>query len=312
MTTQTTMTESSPNKTYAVVGATGDVGKVVVEKLEAQGHQVRPISRSAGVSLDDVAALRRAFSRVDGAFLMIPFDIKTPDLHKREHEIGMRLAEAVKEAQVRRVVLLSGISAHLKSGSALGAAMMEERLDGLAIAELVYLRGAFFMENFLKGLGFLVQAASGIYRTVFRPDVAMPMIATTDVGNKAAEWLTEEPSVQPRVRELLGPRDYTMAEATGILGSAIGKPDLQYVQSSYEDARKAMLGMGMSPSFADAVIETAGSFNNGDVWAREKRSAANTTETTLERWAQEVLRKAHQIFLEEPPFSSPAFWIAHD
>ncbi|HXO95005.1 MAG TPA: hypothetical protein VN857_00345, partial [Chthoniobacterales bacterium] len=51
-----------------------------------------------------------------------------------------------------------------------------------------------------------------------RPDVPTPMIAAKDVGGKAAELLTEEPFRQPRVRELLGPRDYTMAETTRILG----------------------------------------------------------------------------------------------
>ena len=65
------------------------------------------------------------------------------------------------------------------------------------------------------------------------------MIAAKDVGEKAAELLTEEPFRQPRVRELLGPRDYTMAEMTRILGSAIGKPDLRYGQFSYDDARAA-------------------------------------------------------------------------
>lgn len=186
------------NRTYVVTGATGSVGKVVGEKLKAQGHQVRPVSRSAGVSFDDVAALTRAFSGVDGAFLMIPFDMKAPNLHKRENEIGMKLAEAVKTAGVRRVVFLSGTSAHLKeeAGSALGASMMEERLDGLGIAELVHLRGCFFMENHLN-LGLIAQAQTGVYGTMFRPDVATPMIATKDVGEKAAELLTEEPFRQP-------------------------------------------------------------------------------------------------------------------
>jgi uncharacterized protein YbjT (DUF2867 family) len=281
-------------KRYVVVGATSDVGKVVAEKLEAWGHQVRPVSRGAGVSIDDTEGLTQAFSGADGAFLMIPFDMQAPDLHERENEIGTKLAGAVKTAGVRRVVLLSGVSAHVKAGSVLGAAMMEERLDGLGIAELVHVRAGFFMENFLKGLGLVAQADTGAYGTAFRPDVATPMIATTDVGKTAADLLTEEPFRQPRVRELLGPRDYTMAEATRILGSAIGKPELKYVQVPYEDARTSMLEMGVSPSFADAIMETARSFNDGDVWAREPRSAQNTTETTLERWAEDVFRKACQ------------------
>jgi uncharacterized protein YbjT (DUF2867 family) len=280
------------NKTYAVTGATGAVGKELVEKLQVQGHNVRPVSRRAGVSIDDAPALTRAFSGVDGAFLMIPFDMQAPDLHKRENEIGLNLAESVKKAGVRRVVFLSGTSAHLRegAGSALGAAMMEERLDNLGIAELVHLRGSFFMENFFN-LGIVAQAQTGIFGTMFRPDIATPMVAAKDVAAKAAELLTEEPFRQPRVREVLGPRDYTMAEATRILGLAIGQPELKYLQVPYEDARQQMLAAGLSPSFVEAVTQTARSFNEGIAWAREKRSAQNTTTTTLEQFAEEVFGK---------------------
>jgi hypothetical protein len=50
-----------------------------------------------------------------------------------------------------------------------------------------------------------------------------------------------------------------------------------------------MLGAGMSPSFADAVLETARSFNEEDQWGLETRSAESSTPTTLERWAKDVL-----------------------
>jgi hypothetical protein len=85
-----------------------------------------------------------------------------------------------------------------------------------------------------------------------------------------------------------------MAEATRILGSAIGQPDLDYVQIPYSDARRNLLGTGLSATFIDAVIETARSFNEGIVWARENRSAQNTTTTTLEQFAEDVLRKANE------------------
>jgi uncharacterized protein YbjT (DUF2867 family) len=44
-----------------VTGATGDVGKVVVVNLKAHGREVRPISRSLGLSFDDTAALKQVF-----------------------------------------------------------------------------------------------------------------------------------------------------------------------------------------------------------------------------------------------------------
>jgi uncharacterized protein YbjT (DUF2867 family) len=233
------MHQAAKGKTYVVVGSMGAVGAAVASRLEALGHRVRPVSRRAGVSIDDAAALKRACSGVDGAFLLIPFDMQAPDLHVREDEIGVKLAEAVKTAGVRRVVLLSGSTAHLRerSGSARGAAMMEERLDGLAIPELVHLRACWFMENFFN-MGIVEQAPSGVFRTMFRGDIATPMVAARDVGERAAELLTEEPFRQPRVREVLGARDYTMVEAIRIIGSAIGQVALKYEQISYDKARQ--------------------------------------------------------------------------
>lgn len=127
----------------------------------------------------------QAFHGSPGASLMIPFDMNAPDLHKWEDEIGMKLAEAVKAARFERVVLPSRTSVHLKSGSSLGAAMMEERLDDLDLAELVHVHGAFIMENFIKGLSFEAQAKGGVYSTAFKPDVATPMIASKDIGEIA-------------------------------------------------------------------------------------------------------------------------------
>jgi uncharacterized protein YbjT (DUF2867 family) len=279
---------------YVVVGATGHVGKVVAERLKAHGQEVRPIGRRAGVDFEDAGALRRAFTGADGAFLMIPFDRHARDLHRKENAVGEILAGAVTEARVRRVVFFSGTSASLRegAGSGLGAARMEGRLDRLSVPELVHLRGCFLMENFLPGVGAI--ARTGRFAWAFRPDLPTSMIAAKDVGKIAALLLTEESFRQPRVRELLGPSDYTMAEAVRILGASIGRPEARYVQASYEDARAAMIGAGLSASFADAVMETARGFNEGKVWAKERRSDRNTTETSLEEFAEEVFAEAYR------------------
>jgi len=285
------LTEDMRKQTFAVVGATGSVGRVVASTLQALGHHVRSVARSAGISFDDGAGLNRTFAKIDGAFLMIPFDSGAPDLHKREAEIGGKLAEAVSRAVVRRVVLLSGTSSHLRAGTVMGAAMMEERLDTLGIPELVHLRGAFFMENLLQSIGQI--AESGVFAGAFAPDRPTPMVAARDVGKRAAELLVK-PFSGPRVQELLGPRDYTLTEAVRILGSAVGKPEVRYLQLGYDEARAAMISAGMSPSLAGAVMETARSFNEGETWAKETRSPRNTTETTLETFAAEIFASAYR------------------
>lgn len=44
---------------------------------------------------------------------------------------------------------------------------------------------------------------------------------------------------------------------------------------------------GMSPGFADAVLETARSFNEGEPWGLQPRTVYNITPTTLADWARQ-------------------------
>jgi hypothetical protein len=81
------------------------------------------------------------------------------------------------------------------------------------------------------------------------------MVATKDIADAATRLLLGGTFTEHPVRYLLGPRDLTMSEATRILGDAIGNPGLKYVQFPEEEARKAMLGMGMSRSVVEAMLE---------------------------------------------------------
>ncbi|WP_237358726.1 hypothetical protein [Rhizobium phaseoli] len=150
------MTEVAQSKagrrTIVVVGATSEAGAAASARLQQRGRAVRGVARSLGVALFDKDALNRAFAGADSAYLMIPFDVQVPDLHRFERDIGNRLAEAISAPGMRRVVLLSGLNAHLKMGTSLGVAEMEERLEALGLDELVHLRAGFFNENFVKGV----------------------------------------------------------------------------------------------------------------------------------------------------------------
>ncbi|QAU50298.1 NmrA family transcriptional regulator [Bradyrhizobium guangzhouense] len=277
---------NAQRRTFVITGATGSVGRAASARLEAMGHKVRPVARRSGVSFDDPGALDRAFEGVDGAYIMIPFDYAAQDLHGREEEIAEKLVSVLSKRRPRRVVLLSGLVAHHgggTTGSARGAALMELRLNELLIPELVHLRAGFFMENLLQGIEQMI--ATGVFASPFSPHRAMPMVAAADVGGRVAELLTEEPFRGPQVQELHGGGDYRMNEAAAMLGRATGKPNVNYLQLDYGEAREAMIKAGLSESFANAVIQTARSFNEGEQWALEARSPRNTTVTTLERFA---------------------------
>ncbi len=95
------------------------------------------------------------------------------------------------------------------------------------------------------------------------------------------------------VRELLGPADFSMKEAAVVLGRAIGKDDLQYVQISYDYAREHMVGAGMSESVADGMIELYRAVNDGTCSPTERRSAENTTPTSIEKFS-EIFAQAYR------------------
>jgi lysine/ornithine N-monooxygenase len=93
---------------------------------------------------------------------------------------------------------------------------------------------------------------------------------------------------------LQGERDLTMPEATSVIGKAIGKPDLQYRQITYDQFRGFLLQMGSSQRTADLFVEMAEAQNSGYVRMLEPRSDRNTTPTSYEQFVREEFVPAYQ------------------
>lgn len=148
------------------------------------------------------------------------------------------------------------------------------------------------MDNLLANVG-MISRLGGV-ASALRPDVSFPMVATQDIAAKAAELLGSGPLQGQTVHYLLGPRNYSMQDATAAIGQAIGRPDLPYIQLSNDQARQGMLQAGMSASLVDLMAEMIRTQNEGKVIVRDVRTAASTTLTTLEAFAQAVFAPAFQ------------------
>jgi uncharacterized protein YbjT (DUF2867 family) len=289
-----------------VTGATGHIGSGIVERLLNGGHRVRGIIRNkekfapleakgaeARVGdLSDAEFLSEAFRGSDALFVMIPPDQTVEDIRAEQRQIADNLAKAIEAAGVTRAVALSSIGGQLASGTGpiTGLHDLEERLKSVPDLSLVILRPTYFMENFLYWIPLIKSA--GICGETVRGDVSMPLIATRDIATVAAEYLAKPTFDGITVRHLLGPRDHTLRESTTILGDAIGKPDLQYVEFKTEDYRKGLLQAGFSESVADAYIEMENSINDGSVFAEATRDESTTTPTTLEEFARDTFAPA--------------------
>jgi uncharacterized protein YbjT (DUF2867 family) len=149
------------------------------------------------------------------------------------------------------------------------------------------LRPTLFFESIVAGLPFV--EATGVNADAVDPDVPIPMIATRDVAAAAAHALLARDWNGVQVRELLGPRELSYAEATRILGTAIGRPDLPYVQLPDADMAGALIEAGFSPDTAALHLEMAHALSDGIMVPRGGRTAANTTPTRFEDVVTELL-----------------------
>ena len=220
--------------------------------------------------------------------------MQAEDYSAFQDQVGEAIVGAIQESGVGHVVFLSSIGADQPTGTGpiAGLHRQEGRLRSLEGVDVLALRPGFFFENHFETLGLIKH--QGINGGAVAPDTSLPMIATRDIAEVAAKELEERDFSGFVVRELLGPRDLTMAEANGIIGDAIGNPDLPYVQFPYEDFEASLTQMGLSASVAALYAEMAKGFNAGMVRSLEGRSAANTTPTSLEAFAAEVLAPAYQ------------------
>ena len=84
-----------------------------------------------------------------------------------------------------------------------------------------------------------------------------------------------------------------MEEAASIVGNAIGKPNLEYVQVPSMMLETTLLKMGLPKKTAELIIEMWDGANAGLIVPQEARSVRNTTPTTLESFVTEVFAPAY-------------------
>jgi uncharacterized protein YbjT (DUF2867 family) len=224
---------------------------------------------------------------------MIPPNITSNDPLGYSNRASEAIAAAIQNAGTKNVVALSSIGADKPSGTGpvLGLHNLEQKLNQISSANVLYLRAAYFMENTLPQVNAIRKMGYSV--GPLHPDLKVPMIATRDIGTAAADALLHPTASGKQTRELLGQRDLSYTEVAAVLGKAIGKPDLKYVQLTDDQARGAMVQMGMSEQSARLILEMAASLNSGHMRALEPRSRENTTPTSYETFVAETFVPAY-------------------
>lgn len=282
-----------------VMGATGQVGSKVTRLLLDRGHEVRALGRSPDKLADLAAAgaevrtgdavdptwLAEAFRGSDAVLAMLPFNPSTADHLVEQAVLGGAIVAALRAATVDYVVNLSSLGAEQPTGHGLIASLheQEQRLQTLTGTNVLSLRPASYFENFHAAVEVIRE--HGVNVDSVDADLPLPMIATRDVAQVAADALVARDWTGFVVRELLGQRDLSHTEVTAILGARIGQPDLRYVQLPYDEMAATLEGAGLSASYARGYVDMTRAFNEGRVVSGGGRTQENTTPTRFEEFA---------------------------
>jgi uncharacterized protein YbjT (DUF2867 family) len=293
---------------YVVLGASGNTGHVVAKNLLARGQKVRVIGRNAARlqplaaegaeifigDVSDARALTKAFKGAESAYVMLPPDPTSNDFRALQERANDAITSAIRSAGVKNVVSLSSIGADQASGTGpvVGLYNLEQKLNQIDGANVLHLRAGYFMENTLPQVGAIRMTGNVV--GPLRPDLKLGMIATRDIGAAAADALLRLEFRGKQTQELQGQRDLDYTEVAAIIGKAIGKPGLGYVQPPNDQIKVAMVQMGMSENLVGLILEMAGALNAGHMRALEPRSARNTTPTSYETFVAEEFVPAYQ------------------
>lgn len=286
---------------YVLTGGAGHITKPLAEKLLATGHAVTVIGRNPGNlksltdkgakaatgSVEDTAFLKGAFAGADAVYTMIPPQYAAGPL-EGYRQIAANYAEAIKVAGVKYVVNLSSVGAHLPEGCGpvSGLHLAEEELNKLDGVNVLHLRPGFFYINFYGNLS-MIKGMNIIGGNYGDAQSQMVLSHPADIAETAAEELSNL-SFKGHVVRYLASDERATGDIAKALGSAVGKPDLPWVEFTDEQTRGGLLQAGMPEGMAEKYVEMGASMRSGKMAEDyNKNRPQGFGKTKLEDFAKE-------------------------
>lgn len=284
---------------YVVTGSLGNISKPLAEKLVAAGHEVTVVSsnpdkaaeiaklgaKAAIGTVQDVAFLSKTFEGADAVYTMVPPHFGASNWKKHIAGIGENYAAAIKVSGVKNVVNLSSIGAHMPEGCGpvSGLYFVEKALDELNGVNVKHLRPGFFYPNFLANLGMIKHM--GIIGGNYGEGTTLTIVHPGDIAEVAADELLAL-SFSGKSYCYIMSDEKTTHEVAAILGKAIGKPELPWVNFKDEETLGGMVQAGVPEEVARNYAEMGSAIRSGEMISDYlKEKPAELRKTKLEDWA---------------------------
>jgi uncharacterized protein YbjT (DUF2867 family) len=204
----------------AVAGATGRVGLPLVDLLGTAGHQVVPISRSAGVNIITSEGLEHALAGVE--CVVDAASGPSPEQHAATEfftTAARNLQAAGKQAGVQRMVLVSIIGIDRFTAGYMAAKVAHEKAMLAGPVPTRILRAAQFHEFVSQMVEWGRQGDVS-----YVPKMRTQLVAARAVAESLAALATAPAGAAGPVLEIAGPRPENLADAAARLIARRGHP----------------------------------------------------------------------------------------
>jgi len=280
---------------YVVTGSLGNISKPITIALVKAGHDVTVITskndrvkeiealgaKAAVGSVDDAVFLQKAFAGADVVYTMVPPNFATPDIKAHIGQVGKYYTDAIKaNPSVKHVVNLSSIGAHLPSGvgPVSGLYRAEQALNTLQNVAIKHLRPGYFYNNLLSMIP-MIKHMDVIGSNFGVNDNKFPLTCPPDIAAAAVEELLQLNFTGHTARYIVSDETST-PQIASTLGKAVGKPALQWVKFTDEQALGGMLQGGLPEDMAKNYVEMGQSIQSGamseDYWKHHPASLGKT------------------------------------
>lgn len=291
---------------YVITGSLGNISKPLTQKLVAAGHDVTVVTsketRKAAIealgakaavgSISDVAFLTHTFQGADAVYAMIPPTLEPSDWKGYIGKMGQNYADAIQAAGIKKVVHLSSIGAHLPEGvgPVSGIHRSEVALNKLEGVDIKHLRPGNFYTNLYANIGMIKGA--GIIGANYGENTSIVFVHPADIAAVAFEELTTLSFTGKTVRYVVSDERST-TEIAKVLGAAIGKTDLPWINFSDEDALAGAIGAGLPEEIAKNYIEMGTSIRSGKMFEDYRKHPTTLSKIKLEDFAKEFAAAYH-------------------
>lgn len=284
---------------YVITGSIGHISKPLSEKLLAKGHDVTIITsnlnneaaikamgaKAAIGSVEDVVFLSETFKEADAVYTMIPPKWDPVNWQEWIGSIGNNYATAIKDSNIKYVVNLSSIGAHMAEGCGpvSGLYRAEAALNSLKDVNIKHLRPAYFYHNLFAQIDMIKHA--GIMGGNFG-ETPFPLVHPADIAEAAAEELLNLSFTGHSVRYIAGD-EKTGAEIATIIGKAINRPELQWIVFSDEQNLEGAKQAGLQEEVAKNYTEMGSAMRTGKMSEDYERNKPVLSKIKLTDFATE-------------------------